>query len=234
VKQRGVYVTTTLASTMGQNLVMFDLDQLNDPLLALTVPPEQLATARDLEAWKETMFTMFRVCFPDWVPSFLIRLLLKVTNLKRELSSQLESASSAIMAMHRSGIPIVAGTDSANWPPLFLNFFHGPSTVLKLELLVKAVMAPLDVISSATRIPAEMMRKSADIGTVEVGKRADLIVVQEDPLKDIRALRKLSWSIKDGEARAHRKSGWRRSYLSLFSIMVAISFSNWSRSSSER
>jgi imidazolonepropionase-like amidohydrolase len=73
--------------------------------------------------------------------------------------------------------------------------------ILELELLVKAGMTPLDAISSATRIPAEMMRKSTEIGTVEVGKRADLIVVQGDPLEDIRVFRKLSWSIKDGQAR---------------------------------
>jgi len=102
--------------------------------------------------------------------------------------------------MHRAGIPIVAGTDSANWP-LFLNYFHGASMILELEFLAKAGMAPLDIISSATRIPAEMMRKADDIGTVEVGKRADMIIAEADPLTDLRALRRLSWSVKDGEAR---------------------------------
>jgi imidazolonepropionase-like amidohydrolase len=125
---------------------------------------------------------------------------LKIANLEKELSSQLESATRAIMTMHREGIPIAAGTDSANWP-LFLNYFHGASMILELELLAKGGMAPLDVISSATRIPAEMMRKSDGIGTVEVGKRADLVVVEGDPLKDMSVLRKLSWSIKAGEAR---------------------------------
>jgi imidazolonepropionase-like amidohydrolase len=102
--------------------------------------------------------------------------------------------------MHEAGIPIVVGTDSANWP-IFLNLFHGPSTVLELELLARAGMSPLDVISSATRIPAEMMRRDDEIGTVEVGKRADLIITPGDPLQDLGALRKLSWSIQGGVAR---------------------------------
>ena len=47
-----------------------------------------------------------------------------------------------------------------------------------------------------------MMRVDDEIGTVEVGKRADLIVVDGDPLEDISVLRKLSWSIQGGDARA--------------------------------
>jgi len=66
-------------------------------------------------------------------------------------------------------------------------------------------MNPLDIISSATRIPAEMMRKTDQFGTVEVGKRGDLIIVKEDPLHDIQALRNLAWIIKNGEARSPKE-----------------------------
>jgi imidazolonepropionase-like amidohydrolase len=199
-KRRGVYVTSTLASTVGQNLVMFHLDRLDDPLIALTVPDEQIATARDPEAWKATMFTMLRVCSPGWMPDFLVRFLQKIALTEKALAAQLESSMRAIAQMHRAGIPVVAGTDSNNWP-IFLNYFHGPSTILELELLVEAGLSPMDAISSATRIPAEMMRVDDEIGTVEVGKRADLIAVDGDPLEDISVLRALSWSIKDGDAR---------------------------------
>jgi imidazolonepropionase-like amidohydrolase len=205
LKKKGVYVTTTLASTLGQYLVMFDLKRLkNDPLLELTVPPKQLKTARDPEAWKAIVFTLFKITSPGWMPSFLIRLLLKVFNLEKMISVQVKNSARAIVTMHHAGVPIVVGTDSANWP-LFLNNFHGPSTILELEMLKEAGMDPLDIISSATRIPAEMMRKSGTLGTVEVGKRGDMIVVKDDPLKDIRALRSLSWTIKDGEARSPKE-----------------------------
>ncbi|MBN2525939.1 MAG: amidohydrolase family protein [Deltaproteobacteria bacterium] len=102
------------------------------------------------------------------------------------------------MKMHAAGIPIAAGTDSANWP-LFLNYFHGASMVLELEYLQNAGMAPLDIVSVATRIPAEMMRVADRFGTVEEGKMADLIICKNDPLTDMRHLRNLMWVMKGGE-----------------------------------
>lgn len=201
VQRRGVYVSTTLASTVEQNLVMFDLERLDDPLIGRTVPAEQIATARDLEAWQAAMFTMLRVSSPGWMPDFLIRFMQKLALNEKQLRARVESSTSAVVRLHEAGIPIVVGTDSANWP-IFLNLFHGPSTILELELLVRAGIDPLDVIASATRIPAEMMRVDDEIGTVEVGKRADLIVVEGDPLKDISVLRELSWTISNGVTRS--------------------------------
>jgi imidazolonepropionase-like amidohydrolase len=107
--------------------------------------------------------------------------------------------------MHQSGIPIVVGTDASSWP-VFLNFFHGTSTIREIELLVGAGMPPVDVIASATRIPAEMMGLEQLIGTIELGKRADLVVVRGDPLKNVSALKSVAWTIKDGEA--HTPEEW--------------------------
>jgi len=59
---------------------------------------------------------------------------------------------------------------------------------------------------SATRVPAAMMGLDNEIGTVAVGKHADLIIVREDPLRDLRALRTVQWTIKDGVA--HSPSQW--------------------------
>jgi imidazolonepropionase-like amidohydrolase len=207
VKQKGIYVTTTLASTMDGMLVQYDPGRLDDPLIRLTVPSEQIATARDPEAWKATLFTMLRVSFPEWMPDFLVRFFQKIALNEKALRAQLESSSRAILQMHGAGIPIVAGTDTANWP-IFISFFHGPSTIRELELLRRAGMAPMDVLCSATRIPAEMMRQADEIGTVEVGKRADLIVAPDDPLEDLAALRRLSWSIQAGVARTPEE--WMR------------------------
>jgi adenine deaminase len=93
------------------------------------------------------------------------------------------------------------GTDSANFPT-FISFFHGPSTIREIELLREAGIPAIDVLQSATRIPAEMMGIDHLVGTVEVGKRADLIVVGEDPLTNPMALRRsLRYTIRDGDAR---------------------------------
>jgi cytosine/adenosine deaminase-related metal-dependent hydrolase len=51
-----------------------------------------------------------------------------------------------------------------------------------------------------------LVRDAADVGTVEVGKRADLVVVRGDPLGDLRALRRVAWTIHDGVA--HTPAEW--------------------------
>jgi hypothetical protein len=204
LKESGAYVSTTLASTVGQNLVMFNLDKLNDPLIELTVPRELIDTARDPKAWKETMFRMIRICSPKRFPSFLIRLILKIANMEKELTSQFDSCCRAIVRMHEAGIPVVAGTDSANWP-LFLNYFHGPSTILELQMIEGAGLSNEDVLKTATLTAAEMMGKQNEIGTLEVGKNADMIIVNDDPLKNIDILRNISYCIKDGVAKTPKE-----------------------------
>ncbi len=200
MKSQGTYVTTTLSCTFDQMLVNFELERLDDPFLKLTVPDTLLQTARNLEAWKAYYDTFFSNSSPRWMPSFILKAITRMMNIEKMIRACLASSSKAIATMHQSGIPIVVGTDASSWP-VFLNFFHGPSTIREMELLGSAGMPPMDVISSATRIPAEMMGLEKLIGTVEVGKRADLIVVQDDPLEDLSALKSLLWTVKDGEAR---------------------------------
>lgn len=200
MKTQGTYLTTTLSCTFDQLLVQFDPERLDAELLKLTVPEEFLKTAKDPEAWEDFYNAFFKNSSPKWIPSFILKTITKFINIKKMIQSCLTSATNAIVTMHKAGIPIVVGTDASSWP-VFLNFFHGPSTIREIELLGNAGIPPTDVISSATRIPAEMMGLQNLIGTVEVGKRADLIVVRDDPLKDLTALQSLMWTIKDGYAR---------------------------------
>jgi imidazolonepropionase-like amidohydrolase len=79
-------------------------------------------------------------------------------------------------------VPLVIGTDAGNWPMVPYQF-HGPSTLREIEVLGEAGLAPADAIAAATRVPAAMLRLSDEIGTVEVGKRADLLVVREGPAR---------------------------------------------------
>ena len=200
MKKQGTYLTTTLSCTFDQMLVNFKLERLDDEFLKLTVPDELLKTAGNLEAWDEYYNIFFKNSSPKWMPSFIVKTITKLMNIEKMIRSCLTNASNAIATMYRSGIPIVVGTDASSWP-VFLNFFHGPSTIREIELLGNAGIPPIDVISSATKIPSEMMGLEKLIGTVEVGKRADLIVVQDDPLENLSALKSLLWTIKDGEAR---------------------------------
>lgn len=93
------------------------------------------------------------------------------------------------------------GTDSGNWP-LFPYYFHGPTTWRELHLLAEAGLTPLDILRAATVNAAEMLGIADEIGTVEVGKVADLVVVQEDPLVDVaKAMRSLRYTVHRGVAR---------------------------------
>lgn len=200
ILKQGTYLTTTLSCTLDQMLVQFEPARLDGDFLKLTVPEELLMTARNPEAWKDCYKTFFKNASPKWMPSFILKIITKLMNIEKRIRAGLTNATKAIVTMHKAGIPIVVGTDASNWP-VFLNFFHGPSTIREIELLGNAGIPPMDTILSATRIPAEMMGLQNLIGTVEVGKWADLIVVRDDPLKDLSALRSLMWTIKDGEAR---------------------------------
>ena len=105
-----------------------------------------------------------------------------------------------LMAHHKAGIPIVVGTDGGSWPH-FLNLFHGPSTLREMELMVEAGMTASEVLRAATLTPAEMMGIDDVVGSVEVGKQADLIVVRGNPIEDLSVLENLEWVIKGGVAR---------------------------------
>ena len=110
-----------------------------------------------------------------------------------------------LMLHHDAGVPIAMGTDSGGWPHM-PNMFHGVTALREMELMAEAGMMPVDVLRSATVTPARMMGIEDLVGTVEVGKRADLIVVRGDPLADISALGRLEWVIRDGELR--RPADW--------------------------
>ena len=199
MKEIGTYVTTTLSCTFDQMLVQFQRERLDNPYLNLRVPRELLETARDDRVWEDYYDRFFKLSSPKWLPSFFVRALPKLINIEKSIQSCLESASKAILTLYEAGIPIVAGTDASSWP-VFPNFFHGTSMIREMELLYKIGIPPMEVIASATRIPAEMMGKADRIGTLEKGKVGDMIVVRKDPLKDPSALESLLWTIKEGEA----------------------------------
>jgi imidazolonepropionase-like amidohydrolase len=77
--------------------------------------------------------------------------------------------------------------------------------LLELEHYVRGGMSPAEVIRTATAVPAEAMGLGQDLGTVEAGKLADLVVVDGDPLVNIADLRRTRLVVKDGVV--HRTDG---------------------------
>jgi imidazolonepropionase-like amidohydrolase len=94
-------------------------------------------------------------------------------------------------ALHRAGIPMVAGTDQS---------VPGYSLYREMELYVQAGFTPMEAIQAATIVPARVMKMDAELGTVEVGKRADLILVDGNPLEDIHQIRNVKVVITGGVA----------------------------------
>jgi imidazolonepropionase-like amidohydrolase len=92
-------------------------------------------------------------------------------------------------ALHKAGIPIVAGTDQA---------VPGHSLHRELELYVQAGFTPMEAIQAATIVPARAMNLEKELGTVEKGKRADLILINGDPLADIHNSRNVEYVISNG------------------------------------
>ncbi|SDT28958.1 amidohydrolase family protein [Jiangella sp. DSM 45060] len=93
-----------------------------------------------------------------------------------------------------NGVPIALGTDM----PPHAEYDGTTATVRELEFMVEAGMPALDALRSATVRPIEWLGRLDDLGTLEPGKRADLIVVDRDPSRDISALRTLHLVMKDG------------------------------------
>jgi imidazolonepropionase-like amidohydrolase len=89
-------------------------------------------------------------------------------------------------AMHKAGVKVLAGTDA---PVPYV--FPGFSLHDELELLVAAGMTPLEALQAATRRPAEYLDRLKDLGTVEKGKLADLVLLDANPLDDIRNTKKI-------------------------------------------
>ena len=89
-----------------------------------------------------------------------------------------------VKVLHDAGARIVVGSHTA------VPFAErGRAYFRETELLVDAGMSPMEVIRAATLSGAEFLSRQAELGTLEAGKLADLIVIAGDPTRDIRALR---------------------------------------------
>jgi imidazolonepropionase-like amidohydrolase len=107
-----------------------------------------------------------------------------------EISEKVFAKELAVVgALHKAGVPIVAGTDQT---------VPGHSLHREIELYVQAGFTPMEAIQAATIVPARVMGLDKEIGTVEAGKRADVIILDGNPLESIRNIRKVEFVITNG------------------------------------
>jgi imidazolonepropionase-like amidohydrolase len=99
-----------------------------------------------------------------------------------------------IRAYRRGGILLTTGSDEPNsW------IVPGPSLHTEFELLVEAGLSPVEVLTMATRNGAESLGLLKETGTIEVGKQADMVLLDSDPTTNIRNTRSISLVIKHGQ-----------------------------------
>ena len=104
----------------------------------------------------------------------------------------METHCRSVEMARRAGVKIAAGSDAGT--PLNLH----ADLVTELELMLGVGFTPMEALNSATRAAADLLALS-DVGTIEVDKRADLIVLEQDPLSDLSALRHVNLVLKDGK-----------------------------------
>ncbi len=120
----------------------------------------------------------------------------KAEPLWQRLEGHRATVSRNARALLDAGAPLAVGSDG----PV------GLATHLEMELMVEGGLTPREVLVAATVGGAQLLGLSREVGTVEAGKRADLVVLRSDPLADIRNTRDVEWTIKGGRpfARATR------------------------------
>jgi len=102
--------------------------------------------------------------------------------------------------MRRAGGYLLAGTDSPD-----PHVMPGSSLHDELELLVEAGLSPLEALQSATLYPAMFFAQLNNYGVVETTRRADLVLLDGNPLSDIRNTRKVSGIVMDGRYYSRRE-----------------------------
>ena len=121
--------------------------------------------------------------------------------LKRALGLA-EETTQAVSKAYARGVKIALGTD-ASMP----NVFHG-NNAREFELMVGCGMSPMDALVAGTMNAAENIGRENEIGSISVGKLADLVVVDGDPLQDIRILQdknRILMVFKEGQIKVDRR-----------------------------
>jgi imidazolonepropionase-like amidohydrolase len=103
--------------------------------------------------------------------------------------TRLERGLRIVKALHDAGVPVVVGTDEG---------IPGYSVHREIELYVEAGLTPMAALQAATIVSARAMKMEGELGTIERGKRADMVVLNASPLEAIRNIRSVRWTISDG------------------------------------
>ena len=99
-----------------------------------------------------------------------------------------------VSEFQKEGVTLMAGTDATN--PFVIEGF---SLHDEMEKLVESGLRPYDALKAATATPAKFLAIDNHVGTVAVGKKADLVLLEADPLRDIRNTKRIAGVFAEGE-----------------------------------
>ena len=173
VKDHDIPYITTLAVEQGYAMVM-------NQQVALTDIEQKLGDPEVIKTWSE-LAKIPRAEIPGGLPRF-------PAQPKRPVSYE------NLTILESAGVRIVAGTDAGN-----IGTLHGPALHHELELMQDAGLRPMDIIISATKNASAVMGREAEVGTLQKGKFADLVILDADPLADIKNTRRIFKVMKAGE-----------------------------------
>jgi imidazolonepropionase-like amidohydrolase len=164
----GVGVTPTLAWFYAAHRYLDDPTLLDDSFLRTGVTEEEIERAHASPMFRQE-------------------------GLRDFMRTRLTEALRHVGEAHRAGVTIGLGTDAGN--PFN---FPGFSAHVEMQLLAEAGLTPMEVIVAATRNGAELLGRGQAFGTLEPGKRADLLILGANPLDDTRNTRSLEVVVSEG------------------------------------
>lgn len=135
--------------------------------------------------------TRRKVAITDSLPSVIPEA--RLAAFRQRVATQRQTMYANLRRVRDAGIPIAMGTDAGN--PLTL---HGASIYREMDAMAEAGMTPMEVLVASTRTAARAMGRT-DIGTLEPGKLADLVVLDADPLVSVANLRRVRLVSRGGE-----------------------------------
>lgn len=175
VRDRGVIYTSSIVVFEGYDKVLGEKVSLTDIDVACGDPAVITTWAELAEVPEEK-----RPQRPDWVDRAIATV---PVNLKR---------------MQEAGGIVAVGTDAGN-----IGTLHGPAIHREFELMAEAGLTPMEILLAATRNAALVFSSDPEFGIIEPGKLADLVILDADPLADIRNARKITKVIKGGRVFDH-------------------------------
>ena len=193
------YVPTHVAST-GQDVALAGNNLQQDDLLQYTSSPVGMV-------WKAYRF--------------LHRTGTNESQLKRLKDTHAEALRLTLRA-HRAGVQILAGSDSLD--PFVL---HGAGLHEELEYLGRSGLSPAEVLRTATTTPARILGTGGETGRIEIGQRADLILLASNPLDDIKATRTIELVTSNGAVYGPEDLERMRSFVKEQSASLAVGARAW-------